>query len=204
VTIRREEICSLLQEIGLPAVRVKQGSAEVIEFNELFSSLVNVAAPGDHRLWFVEGVLARMTEADRTSCEVAFAHRTPVQVHITFKSSSGRALNFEMRSFFSVGQKKFDRSVVWVFIPLANEILERVRDAHLSQGRDLERLRMRNELHAGVSQQLLGAAFGCKVLAGKVATLSEELGKEASDLAELVNGAVIELQNLVQSNEKQS
>jgi signal transduction histidine kinase len=204
VTIRREEICSLLQEIGLPAVRVKQGSAEVIEFNELFSSLVNVAAPGDHRLWFVEGVLARMTEADRTSCEVAFANRTPVQVHITFKSTSGRALNFEMRSFFSVGQKKFDRSVVWVFIPLANEILERVRDAHLSQGRDLERLRMRNELHAGVSQQLLGAAFGCKVLAGKVATLSEELGKEASDLAELVNGAVIELQNLVQSNEKQS
>ena len=201
--MRREEICSLLQAIGLPAVRVKPGSAEVIEFNELFSSLVNVAAPGDHRLWFVEGVLARMTEADRTSCEVAFANRTPVQVHITFKSTSGRALNFEMRSFFSVGQKKFDRSVVWVFIPLANEILERVRDAHLSEGRDLERLRMRNELHAGVSQQLLGAAFGCKVLAGKVATLSEELGKEASDLAELVNGAVIELQNLVQSNEKQ-
>jgi signal transduction histidine kinase len=201
--MRREEICSLLQEIGLPAVRVKQGSAEVIEFNELFSSLVNVAAPGDHRLWFVEGVLARMTDTDRTSCEVASANRTPVQVHITFKSTSGRASNFEMRSFFSVGQKKFDRSVVWVFIPLANEILERVRDAHLSEGRDLERLRMRNELHAGVSQQLLGAAFGCKVLAGKVATLSEELGKEASDLAELVNGAVIELQNLVQSNEKQ-
>ena len=200
--MRREEICSLLQEIGLPAVRVKQGSAEVIEFNELFSSLVNVAAPGDHRLWFVEGVLARMTDTDRTSCEVASANRTPVQVHITFKSTSGRASNFEMRSFFSVGQKKFDRSVVWVFIPLANEILERVRDAHLSEGRDLERLRMRNELHAGVSQQLLGAAFGCKVLAGKVATLSEELGKEASDLAELVNGAVIELQNLVQSNEK--
>jgi signal transduction histidine kinase len=202
--MRREEICSLLQEIGLPAVRVKQGSAEVIEFNDLFSSLVNVTAPGDYRLWFVEGVLARMTEADRISCEVAFANRTPVQVHVAFKSTNGRALNFEMRSFFSVGQKKFDRSVVWVFIPIANEILERVRDAHLSEGRELERLRMRNELHAGVSQQLLGAAFGCKVLAGKVATLSEELGKEASDLAELVNGAVVELQNLVQSNEKQS
>jgi signal transduction histidine kinase len=199
--MRREEICSLLQEIGLPAVRVKQGSAEVIEFNDLFSSLVNVAAPGDYRLWFVEGVLARMTDADRTSCEVAFANRTPVQVHVTF-TINGRALNFEMRSFFSVGQKKFDRSVVWVFIPLANQILERLRDAHLSEGRELERLRMRNELHAGVSQQLLGAAFGCKVLAGKVATLSEELGKEASDLAKLVNGAVIELQNLVQSNEK--
>jgi hypothetical protein len=53
----------------------------------------------------------------------------------------------------------------------------------------------------GVSQQLLGAAFGCKVLAGKVAKLSESLGKEASDLAELVNEAVNELQSLVKSNQ---
>lgn len=202
--MRREEICSVLQEIGLPAVRVKQGSGEVLEFNELFSSLVKVAAPRDYRFWFVEGVLARMSDADRASCEVAFDNRTSFQIQVTFKSMNGRALNFEMRSFFSVGQKKFDRSGVWVFIPLGNQILEGVREAHLSEGRELERLRMRNELHKGVSQQLLGAAFGCKVLAGKVATLSEELGKEASNLAELVNGAVIELQNLVQSNENQS
>jgi hypothetical protein len=33
--------------------------------------------------------------------------------------------------------------------------------------------------------------------------LSEELGKEASDLAELLNEAVLELQNLVQSGENQ-
>ena len=67
----------------------------------------------------------------------------------------------------------------------------------------MERCRIRNELHKGVSQQLLGAAFGCKLLAGKVVALSEDLGKEASDLAELLNEAVLELQNLVRSNENQ-
>jgi hypothetical protein len=204
VTTRREEVYTLLQEIGLPAVRVKPVSAEVIEFNELFSSLVNVAAPLDYRLWFVEGVLPRVNAADRTRWEAAFANRTPVQVHVAFKSVDGRALDFEMRSFFSLGHKKFGRSILCVFIPLTNPIFERVCDAHLSEGRELERCRIRNELHNGVSQRLLGAAFGCKLLAGKVATLSEGLGKEASDLAELVNEAVIELQNLVQSSQNQS
>ena len=67
------------------------------------------------------------------------------------------------------------------------------------EGRELERGRIRRELHKEVSQNLLGAAFGCKLLAGKVAKLNESLGKEVSDLAELVNNAVIELQNLLHS-----
>jgi hypothetical protein len=204
VTTRREELNTLLQEIGLPAVRVKPVSGEVIEFNELFSSLVNVGAPLDYRLWFVEGVLPRVSAAERNRWKAAFASRTPVQVHVAFKSLDGRDLDFEMRSFSSLGQKKFVRSILCVFIPLTSPIFERVCDAQRSEGRELERCRIRNELHKGVSQQLLGAAFGCKLLAGKVATLSEGLGKEASDLAELVNEAVIELQNLVQSNQNQS
>ncbi len=100
-------------------------------------------------------------------------------------------------------QKKFGQSVLCVFIPYTNPFFERVCDAHVSEGRELERCRIRNELHKGVSQQLLGAAFGCKLLAGKVVKLSEELGKEASDLAELLNEAVLELQKLVQSSENQ-
>ena len=204
MTTRREGICTLLQEVGLPAVRVKPLSAEVIECNELFSSLVNVAAPRDYRLWFVEAVLPYITAADRTRWEAACADRTPVQVHAAFKSLDGRALDFEMRSFTSLGQKKRSRSILCVFIPFTNPIFERVCDAHFSEGRELERCRIRNELHKGVSQQLLGAAFGCKLLAGKVAALSEGLGKEASDLAELLNEAVLELQNLVQSSQNTS
>jgi signal transduction histidine kinase len=203
VTTLREEVCTLLQEFGLPAVRVKPVSAEVIEFNGLFSSLINMAAPLDCRLWFVEGVLPHIALADRARWEAALADRTPVQVQVAFKSVDGRVLDFEMRSSASVGQKKFGQSILCVFIPYANPFFERVCAAHLSEGREIERCRIRNELHKGVSQQLLGAAFGCKLLAGKVVALSEDLGKEASDLAELLNEAVLELQNLVRSSENQ-
>ena len=108
-----------------------------------------------------------------------------------------------MRSFVSPGQKKVTPSILCVFIPFTTPIFESVCVMHLSEGRELERCRIRNELHKGVSQSLLGAAFGCKLLAGKVAKLNERLGKEASDLAELVNEAVIELQNLVHSSPNQ-
>jgi len=203
VTTLRAEVCALLQEFGLPAVRVKPASAEVIEFNGLFSSLIKVASPLDYRLWFVEGVLPNITCADRARWEAALAERTPVQVQVAFKSVDGRVLDFEMRSAASVGQKKVGQSILCVFIPFTNPVFERVCAARLSEGRELERCRIRNELHKGVSQQLLGAAFGCRLLAGKVVILSGDLGKEASYLAELLNEAVLELQNLVQSSENQ-
>lgn len=204
MTTQHEQVCALLQEIGLPAVRVKLASAEVIEFNELFSSLVNVGAPLERRRWFVEGVLPNIASVDRARWEGAFAHQTQVQVQVALKSIDGRDLDFEMRSFASPGQEKFDGSILCVFIPLSNPIFERVREAHFSEGRESERRRIQNELHKGVSQQLLGAAFGCKLLAGKVGALSEDLGREASDLALLVNEAVVELQNVVTSAQNQS
>jgi signal transduction histidine kinase len=203
VTTRREEFCALLQEIGLPAVRIDPGSAEVVEFNGLFSSLINLVAPRDHRLWFIEGVLPHITPADRTRWDAALVDRAAVQVQVAFKTVDGRVLDFEMRSSFSLGQKKLGQSILCVFIPFTNSFFERVCDAHVLEGRELERRRIRNELHQGVSQQLLGAAFGCKLLAGKVVTFSEDLGKEALEVADLLNEAVLELQNLVRSGENQ-
>ena len=204
MTTWREDLYTLFQEIGLPAVRIKPVTAEVIDFNELFASLVQIAAPLDYRHWFVKSVLPNVDEADRSRWESAFAHRTPVQVHVTIQSADGQAVEYEMRSFASLGQKRFARSILCLFIPFTNSIFERVCDAHLSEGRELERSRIRNELHKSVSQQLLGAAFGCKLLAGKVGTLNEDLGKEASYLADLVNEAVKELQKLVHSNQDQT
>ncbi len=165
-------------------------------------SLVDAATPFDDRVSFSEVVLRRLAAADRTSWEAAFANQTPVQVHVGFKSADGRVLDFEMRSVASTGSKKSSQSILCVFIPLVTPTLKRVCDAR-SEGQELERRRIQNELHKGVSQQLLGAAFGCKILAGRVAILSEDLGKEASDLANLVNEAVIELQNLVQFDQNQ-
>jgi signal transduction histidine kinase len=199
VTKRTDEVCTLLQEIGLPAVRIEPVSAEVIEANELFSSLANAEALLESRVSFVEGVLPRLATADRTSWEAAFAKQRPVEVQVGFKPLDGGTLDFEMRSFAVHDQKSRAQSVLCVFISLTTPAFKRICDARLSEGRELERSRMRKELHRGVSQQLLGAAFGCKVLAGRIATLNEELGKEASNLAELVNGAVSELQSLVQS-----
>jgi signal transduction histidine kinase len=204
VTLGNDKVCLLLQEIGLPAVRLKPITAEVIGCNELFFSLVNQATSLlKQRLWFVEGVLPGLNAADRAAWQTAFAGRTPVQIHVEFESVEGRTLEFEMRSIAFPCRGKVTESVLCVFISLTTPIFERRCDARLSEGQELERTRMRNELHRGVSQQLLGAAFGCKVLAGKVAKLDEILGKETSALAELVNEAVNELQSLVKSNQTQ-
>jgi Histidine kinase len=204
VTTRREGICKLLQDIGLPAVRVKTVSAEVIEYNDLFSSLVRTAEPLEQRAWFIKGVLPCVTAADRKRWLAAFAHQIPVQFHVAFRSEEGRALNFEMRSFSPQEPRQPRRSILCVFVPFTSPVFERICETHRSEGQKFERGRIQNELHQGVSQKLLGAAFGCKVLAGKVATLNEGLGKEASALAELVNEAVIELQSLVHFDQNHS
>jgi signal transduction histidine kinase len=193
--------CLLLQEIGLPAVRLNPVTAEVVGCNELFSSLVNPAAGLEQRLWFLEGVLPGLNAADRAAWQLAFAGRTSVQIQAEFESAAGRTLQFEMRSTAFAGSGKVTESVLCVFISLTTPTFERRCDARFSEGQELEKTRMRNELHRGVSQQLLGAAFGCKVLAGKVAKWNEGLGKEAAALAELVNEAVNELQSLVKSNQ---
>jgi signal transduction histidine kinase len=196
----QENVCTLLQEIGLPAVEVEARSAEVVGSNELFSSLFNGGVLLDPRLWFLDGVLPHLNTEDKTRWKSALAHQASAQFHISFNSADGREFEFEMRSFALLGGKKSDHSIFCIFIPLDGPILKRVFDEQLSLGRELERGRIRNELHQDVSQKLLGAAFGCKLLAGKVTKLNEALGKEASDLAELVNEAVVELQKLVQSS----
>jgi Histidine kinase len=195
------EVCRLLQEIGLPAVLVEPASAEVIEFNELFSSLISPGSSSNSELWFVERVLPSLTPEDRASWEHSRTDQAPILVQAVFRSIDGSILNFEMRSFPLLGQNELERSILSVFIPFTTPIFERICDAHISEGRELERSRIRDELHQGASQSFLGAAFGCKLLAKKAGALSEGLGKEASDLADLVNQAVVELQKVVHSNQ---
>jgi len=183
---------------------VKPFSADVVEANELFSALINSAPSLEIRTSFVQSVLPRIARADKGRWETAFANQTPTQVQVEFGLPHERAQNFEMRSFASLGSKESVESLLCVFIPLATPVFGRICEAYFFEGQKLERTRIRDELHREISQQLLGAAFGCKVLAGKVAALSADLGKEAQELAELVNQAVIELQNLVHSSQNQS
>ena len=99
MTKRGDEVCALLQEIGLPAVRVEPVNADVIGLNALFLSLVNAGALLEDGVSFVEGVLPRLAPADRTSWEAAFANQRPLEVPIGFRSVDGRSLDFEMRSW---------------------------------------------------------------------------------------------------------
>lgn len=200
----QEGICAILQGINLPAVRVEPITAEVLEYNELFSSLVHPFCSPNCRLWFVEGVLPNLAPTDRTCLEGASAGEISVRLPIAFTAADGRTANYELHSVPSPGHRKNVQSIVCIFIPETGPWFLSGRDKLIAEGRESERTRIRNALHKNISQQLLGAAFGFKVLATKIARLNDGLGKEASELVVTLNQAVVELQNLMRSdsNEK--
>jgi len=196
VTTRTPGYCDLLQEFGFPAVKIKTTDGEVIEYNNLFSRLVDPEAVREPRRWFIDCVRPEIAAADRDRWEIAFSKRTSVHAQVSFGPINGQELDFEMRCFAEPGNELGDTTIC-IFIPLTGPILERLFDAYTAKGCDLERKRIRDELHKGISQQILGAAFAWKILAHKIETLNGSLGKEASDLAALLNDAVRDLQNLM-------
>jgi len=195
-----EDYCRLLQEIGFPAARIKSESAEVIETNESLRSLLTAGCEPHDADSFIKSLLPGFTSSDRDRSETVLTNRPPLQVRVQLQSVNGETANFQMRTIAPVDAARSCNSIICVFIPIAGPVFEQFRDEYLSEGEESERLRIRNELHRGISQQLLGAAFGCKKLAIKIARLNDELGKEAAELAELVNAAVSELQALVRSD----
>jgi hypothetical protein len=200
VTSCPENYCRLLQEIGFPAARIKGQGAEVIECNELFRSLLTDASCQDDARSFFRSVLPGTSSTGRDYSDPAINDQAPAQVRVQLQSADGQTSNFEMRTIAPVECVQSINSVICFFIPIAGPVFDRIRDEHLSEGEELVRLQIRNELHKGISQQLLGAAFGCKTLASKIGRVNVELGKEATELAELVNAAVTELQALVRSD----
>jgi hypothetical protein len=196
VTTRTPGCCDLLQEFGFPAVKIKTTDREVIEYNNLFSRLVDPGAVREPRRWFTDCVQPAIAAADRERWEIALSKRTSVHAQVSFGPINGQELHFEMRCFAEPGNELADTTIS-IFIPLTGPILERLFDACTAKGCDLERKRIRDELHKGISQQILGAAFAWKILAHKIETLNGNLGKEASDLAALLNDAVRDLQNLM-------
>jgi signal transduction histidine kinase len=186
-----------LQELSLPAVRIASGTAEVLNSNKLFSSLIDASALPDRRLWFIEGVLRYLSAADRADWEDAFSNQTPVQIHVQLNPPDGGRVDSVMWAIKPVTQAPTDQSTVCVFILLTGSYFDRLGQSWRAEGQKLERNRIRASLHQEVAQQFLGAAFGCKIIADKISVLDENLGKEASDLAELVSQATQELHKLV-------
>lgn len=200
MTTYAEEYCRVLQEIGFPAARVNRESLQIIESNESFRKLL----PGDliqnHANSFIESVLPGIISTDRDRWDAAFANGEPAQFRVQLQSPSGQTSDFELCAIAVVDSTQSGKSIICVFIPIAGPVFERIRKEQVAEGVDSERHRIRNELHKGISQQLLGAAFACKVLATRIGRLNDELGREAADLAELVNATVTQLQSMVRSD----
>lgn len=194
---KSDSVCALLQEIGLPAVRIALGTAEVLSFNRLFSSLINTSALPDLRLWFVEGVVRYFSPAERDRWEAALSRRAPIEIHVRLSLPDNQPVDALLRVVTTISQEPSDRSMVCVFVPLTGPYFDQLRQTWTAEGQESERNRIRAALHQEVAQKFLGAAFGCKLIADKLANLDEKLGKEASDLAELLSQATQELYNVV-------
>jgi len=190
-----------MQQIGLPALRILPETMEVAAFNHLFADLIASARIGEYRLWFVDGVLPSMNKDERAVCVAAVARFEPASARVQFRLRGGRKRNFELRITGKIPQETVDPLIACVFIPSPAADTQMRDQPGFARGRAIERSRIRDELHKNVSQKLLGAAFGCKVLAGKIEGLDEDFAQQASDLAELLNTAVIDLQNLTRRSE---
>jgi hypothetical protein len=192
-----DAICTLLQEIGLPAVRIASGTAGVLNFNELFSSLIDTSALPDRRLWFVEGVVRQFAPGDRARWETAFSNRTPIQIHLRLNPPDRQPVESVMWASPLKTRVPAEESTVCVFMLFAGPSFSSFGQTWIAEGQEIERGRIRAALHQEVAQQFLGAAFGCRLVADKIAHLDENLGKEASGLAELLSRATQELHSLV-------
>jgi hypothetical protein len=194
---KTDPICALLQEIALPAVLIASGTAEVLSFNELFSSLIETSARPDHRPWFAEGVVRHFTPVERERWETAFSNGTPVQILVRLNPPGRQPVESMMWASPWKSQAAAKKSTVCVFMRLAGTSLNGLTQTWIAQGQQLERDRIRAGLHQGAAQEFLAAAFGCRSIADKIARLDENLGKEASNLAELLSQATQKLHRLV-------
>jgi signal transduction histidine kinase len=192
-----DAICALLQQIDLPAVLIESGTAEVINFNELFSSLIPTSTLPDRRLWFVEGVVRQFTPSERAHWQTAFSNRTPIQIRVRLNPPGRPPVESVMWAAPLKTRMVAKDSTVCVFMLFAGTSLNSLGQTWIAEGQQLERGRIRAALHQDVAQQLLAAAFGCKSIADKIVSVDENLGREAANLAELLSQATQELHRVI-------
>jgi len=173
-------ICDLLQSLGLPALVVEVATGNVIASNSLFAELIGLTSTDDSSTAFSE-ILARVTSQDQDRWSQAV--------------SSGDAVLI----FFSIDELVENLTAIWS-TPIHGQtgqaalcVFFRGRSAGegpelIAIGRELERRRLKQELHNNFSQELLGAAFGAKLLADNLEQGHQhELAQSASALTTLLN-----------------
>jgi signal transduction histidine kinase len=189
-------ICRLMQQLGLPALRITPETMEVAGFNGLFADLLASRGIRDYRLWFVEGVLPLIKKGEKADWLAKAARSESSNASVRFTLRDGRKRDFEMQTMGMTKQEAAGPSIICAFISSSGKDSQTRDELAFAQGQAMERSRIRRELHKNVSQKLLGAAFGCKLLAGKIKGLNEDFAQQASDLADLLNTTVMDLQDL--------
>ena len=173
--------CDLLQSLGLPALVVEPVTGKVTTSNSLFAEFIGLTSTDELRTSFSERVWARLTSEDQNRWNQAV--------------SAGEAV----LTFCSIDELSERTTVIWS-TPIQRQLEQAVLcilftsdsagegQKLIAKGRELERRRLKEALHANFAQELLGAAFGAKLLADKLEQVRQgELAQSASALTTLLN-----------------
>jgi signal transduction histidine kinase len=185
-------VCDLLQSLGLPALVVEPVTGNVTTSNSLFAEFIGLTSTGELRNSFSERIWVSLASQDQNRWSQAV--------------SSGKAI----LTFCSIDELAENITVIWsapiqssseqaVLCVLFRSDSSGERQQLIAKGRELERQRLKEALHANFAQELLGAAFGAKLLADKLEQGRQgELAQSASALTRLLNRMAEQLPSLTE------
>lgn len=185
-------VCDLLQSLGLPALVVEPVTGNVTASNSLFAEFVGLTSTDELRTSFSERIWASLASQDQNRWSQAVSSGKAV---LTFCSIDELAENITVIWSAPI-QSSLEQAVLCVLLrsdsPGGGQEL-------IAKGRELERRRFKEALHANFAQELLGAAFGAKLLADKLEQGRQgELAQSASALTTLLNRMAERLPSLTE------
>ena len=188
-----DAVCDLLQSLSLPALVVEPVTGNVTTSNSLFAEFIGLTSTDELRTSFSERIWARLASQDQNRWSQAV--------------SSGKAV----LSFCSIDELAEKITVIWS-APIQGSLEQAVLcvlfrsdppgegQELIAKGRELERRRLKEALHANFAQELLGAAFGAKLLTDKLEQGRQgELAQSASALTTLLNRMAERLPGLTEA-----
>jgi signal transduction histidine kinase len=174
-------LCDVLQNLGLPAFFVESVGRQVTAYNPLFCELVGLPPTEDCRTAFSDQIWTRLSVLDQNRWRDAIASGKPI---VIFFRSGVTGENLQP-IWAAPRNSEIEQAVLCVVFTSGSPI---EREELIAKGRELERQRLKQELHANFAQELLGAAFGAKLLADKMEQGHDrELAQSASTLTSLLN-----------------
>jgi hypothetical protein len=185
-------VCDLLLSLGLPALVVDPATGNVTTSNSLFAEFIGLTSTDELRTSFSERIWVSLASQDQNRWSQAVSSGKAI---LTFCSIDEAAENITLIWSAPI-QSSLEQAVLCVLFrgdsPGEGQEL-------IAKGRELERRRLKETLHADFAQELLGAAFGAKLLADKLEQGRQgELAQSASALTTLLNRMAERLPSLTE------